>query len=437
MGGSAISPRMGTARGRLLRAMVEAVARDGYAGASVASVIASAGVSRASFYQQFLNREDCFRAAYAAIAKRMRRAVVEAASSSEFEERPRAVLSACVAAIAAEPEAGRVLLTEVAGAPEAIRAEREALLEELAEGVEQHFDELDGGIGRQRRPALALIGGVSGVIVARLIGDEAEELDRLVDDLVEWIDCCTRPAIGADLDWDRLGRRIAAGVHFPPTAPAQKLLPRGFGSLGEPSAAAVHQARIVAATSKMTAAKGYARVTVADIVASARVGRGVFYEHFKCKQDAVRRAQDVVLQQTMAAAAPAFFEGRDWPQRVWNVLAALLAYVALNPDEARLVVVEAPAAGEAAVAREYENRMAYARLLREDYEGEGGAWLSGTVVAEAIAGAVYGLVRDRIVKGCARRSLELLPQSTFLVLAPYIGAEAAARFVSLKARQLD
>jgi AcrR family transcriptional regulator len=57
-------------RERLISGMVAAAARHGYAKASVARVIAQAGVSRATFYEQFADREECFLAAYRDVAAR-------------------------------------------------------------------------------------------------------------------------------------------------------------------------------------------------------------------------------------------------------------------------------------------------------------------------------------------------------------------------------
>ena len=51
-------------RGRLLAAMAEATAEKGYVRVAVADVIARAGVSRKTFYEQFANKEECFLAAY-------------------------------------------------------------------------------------------------------------------------------------------------------------------------------------------------------------------------------------------------------------------------------------------------------------------------------------------------------------------------------------
>ena len=55
---------VGHQRARLLRAMAEEVAARGYAAVSVAHVIARAGVSRATFYEQFDGKQSCFLAAY-------------------------------------------------------------------------------------------------------------------------------------------------------------------------------------------------------------------------------------------------------------------------------------------------------------------------------------------------------------------------------------
>jgi AcrR family transcriptional regulator len=51
-------------RRRLLLAMVDEVAERGYPAVTVAHVIARAGVSRATFYEQFADKESCFLAAF-------------------------------------------------------------------------------------------------------------------------------------------------------------------------------------------------------------------------------------------------------------------------------------------------------------------------------------------------------------------------------------
>ena len=57
-------------RTRIHGAMIEAVARNGYEGTRVKQVIALAGVSRRSFYEQFANKEGCFLATFDVLARR-------------------------------------------------------------------------------------------------------------------------------------------------------------------------------------------------------------------------------------------------------------------------------------------------------------------------------------------------------------------------------
>lgn len=51
-------------RARMLAAMTAAAAESGYSAVTVSDVITRAGVSRATFYEQFTDREQCFLAAF-------------------------------------------------------------------------------------------------------------------------------------------------------------------------------------------------------------------------------------------------------------------------------------------------------------------------------------------------------------------------------------
>ena len=62
--------RKATQRERLLTGMIAAAVRDGYADANVSAVIAEAGVSRPTFYDYFVDSDDCFLAALAQVQDR-------------------------------------------------------------------------------------------------------------------------------------------------------------------------------------------------------------------------------------------------------------------------------------------------------------------------------------------------------------------------------
>lgn len=75
-------------RRRILAAMAEVVAAKGYPATTVADVIAAAGVSRATFYDQFSDKLDCFLAAFDAASARVVAAVRPAGQRGPADTRP-------------------------------------------------------------------------------------------------------------------------------------------------------------------------------------------------------------------------------------------------------------------------------------------------------------------------------------------------------------
>ena len=104
-------------RRRLLDAVAHTVAANGLAATSVADVIAVAGVSRATFYQQFTDLNDCFLAAFDAASAR-----VTAALRSLGPTDHRTLLAAYLDVLSDDPAAARVFLVDIlALGPEGVR----------------------------------------------------------------------------------------------------------------------------------------------------------------------------------------------------------------------------------------------------------------------------------------------------------------------------
>jgi AcrR family transcriptional regulator len=109
-------------RSRLVEGMVAAVAAKGYAATTVADVCAQAGVSRATFYEQFSDKEDCFLAAYEA-GGRLHHEQVSAAGREPRDavERLRIAVHVYLEVLAAEPEYARTFILEIfAAGPRAL-----------------------------------------------------------------------------------------------------------------------------------------------------------------------------------------------------------------------------------------------------------------------------------------------------------------------------
>lgn len=95
--------------------MSEVVAEKGYADATVADAISAAGVSRATFYEQFDDKEDCFFAAYDTVMGQLLTYVAEAFASVESGDwvvKIRGGISALLTYLAENPVAARVGIVE-------------------------------------------------------------------------------------------------------------------------------------------------------------------------------------------------------------------------------------------------------------------------------------------------------------------------------------
>jgi AcrR family transcriptional regulator len=175
-------------RERLLQAMTAAVAEKGFANTVVADVVARSGVSRATFYQQFKGKEDCFQAAYEANAALVAR-VMEAGLGAVRDDPARTpldkldhVLGLYLGSLAAAPDLARVFLVEVYAAGPAVIQQRRDSLEQFVDIVTATHAGEPGLLGTrddQRFAAQVLVGAVSSM-VTNLVGvGHADQLPSL------------------------------------------------------------------------------------------------------------------------------------------------------------------------------------------------------------------------------------------------------------------
>jgi AcrR family transcriptional regulator len=170
-------------RARMLLAMANAAAEKGYPHATVADVIAAAGVSRATFYEHFADKEDCFVAAFDAGVEIMLAAMEDTLAGAEGTpvERLDDVLAAYLGLLAAEPAFARVFLVEVyAAGPRAI--------ERRAELQQRFVDSIAGVLETDERFACeALVAAISSLVTSRIGSGRPEELAALRAPLVDLV----------------------------------------------------------------------------------------------------------------------------------------------------------------------------------------------------------------------------------------------------------
>jgi AcrR family transcriptional regulator len=172
-------------RWRLLQATTEAVAEQGYVKTTVADILARAGVSRATFYELFADREECFHAAYEATAELV--ADVMAAELARVREsgeqdplaRLDRVLGVYLQALHDEPALARVFLVEVYAAGPAAIEQRRASLERFVDIVSETHRGETGVLGtkaNQRFAGQAFVGAVSSLVTNAVGAGETQEL---------------------------------------------------------------------------------------------------------------------------------------------------------------------------------------------------------------------------------------------------------------------
>jgi AcrR family transcriptional regulator len=173
---------------RLLAAVARAAAELGYAEMSVEAIIARAGVSRRTFYENFKNKEDAFLAAYDAVvrqqASRIRRAYL---GETTVRERLRAGIKAYMQFIASEPEMARMCIVEVLAAGPRATAKRNDAMRMFAEIIEENIHELIPGCRRAALAAETIVGGIHEVVLSRILANRIDELPVLADDLLATI----------------------------------------------------------------------------------------------------------------------------------------------------------------------------------------------------------------------------------------------------------
>jgi AcrR family transcriptional regulator len=173
-------------RRRMLAAMVSAVAEKGYVATAVADVTKRARVSRATFYEQFEDKGDCFVAAVQACVDQLMGTIGEKVGPEPAPRQAlRRLLESYLAGLAAFPEGARVCLVEMyAAGPRAAAHRRQAQLEfgrllraihtRLAEAGDpvRDLDDLDIEL---------LVGGIASLATNRVAQGETETLPELLD----------------------------------------------------------------------------------------------------------------------------------------------------------------------------------------------------------------------------------------------------------------
>ena len=154
-------------RGRLFAAAAAVFARVGYAEATAEAIAREAGMSKATFYEHFGNKEDCIVALFDTATEIVLDAMRDAAArdaAADPEARVRTTLGAFLETLATYPDESQTLLVEIVGAGPRAMERRDRALEAVAQYLVE-LNEQDARRGATPRfsspdDAFAIVGAV-------------------------------------------------------------------------------------------------------------------------------------------------------------------------------------------------------------------------------------------------------------------------------------
>jgi AcrR family transcriptional regulator len=389
-------------RERLTSAMLALVDAQGFAGTSLADLIAQAHVPRDAFYRHYGSMEACFQAAYNGHFAWGAGQVVAAFNAPELEqgdERAAVALAALCEFAREWPAGARVCAIDVMTVAHGSLEGRE---QELA-GVRALLD--------APLLATAVLGGVRWALYTHLRKRPRRELPRLGEELYAWIGSYAEASfVSGNVE---VVYESTPGVDFPGDEPRE---------------------RILRAVVSLAASSDGKDCTYPKIAAAAGVSHDTFYKHFPSRQEAQLAACEGIHERLIAAARRASAAATDWPAGVHEGLGAYLIEAARDPEATRVMVLDSLSLGEP--GRKFLERRARAlkQLLRPALAAAPGLPEAG---AEMLVGAILEVLYEHALERRVEQLPALQGQLTEIVCAPLLEAHhTLAPAAAVTARRL-
>jgi AcrR family transcriptional regulator len=185
--------RLSVQRRRLFEAAAAVFARVGYAEASAEAISREAGMSKATFYEHFANKEECILALFDEAATEVTRALVNAPveDTASYEERVRGGIHAFLGILAEYPDSARTLMVEIIGAGPRAAERRDAILDLFADGLLRDNARMAERFGNPRfaskDDAFAIIGAIVELVSRQLrsgVPAQLQDLEPVIERLI-------------------------------------------------------------------------------------------------------------------------------------------------------------------------------------------------------------------------------------------------------------
>ena len=192
-----------------------------------------------------------------------------------------------------------------------------------------------------------------------------------------------------------------------------------------------HRSRLLQAMAGVSASKGVAAATIADIVREAGVSKRTFYEHFDCKETCFLTLYRLTSASALRTLREAVQPDRPWQDQVEHALGAYLSHLAGGPQVIRMLFVEIHQLGPtgASVRREVMQHLADHML---ETINASGVVLTPTMAMAAVGG-IHELVLQAIERGEAAQLNCLTPSASAIITMTHKRALANTSSATLAA----
>ncbi len=199
----------------------------------------------------------------------------------------------------------------------------------------------------------------------------------------------------------------------------------------------IQRSRMLTAAAEAVEEVGYARLTVAQVIARARVSRKTFYDLFEDREDCFLAVFDQAVEQISALVGEAYAREPGWRDGMRAGVLAMLRFMDDEPGLARICVVEALGAGPRVLKRRTEVLTELKEVVGEGRSSAGARVARATeeapeVTAEGVIGAVFAVLHSRLLAHSKEPFMALLGPLMSMIVLPYLGARAASSELTRK-----
>jgi AcrR family transcriptional regulator len=265
-----------------------------------------------------------------------------------------------------------------------------------------------------------VVAGITQIARARLLAGEEGRLPEEADDMMRWAEslcdevaaevCRGSVLVAAERSAPQVGRAARARIEEP----------------GD------ERTMILSVAARLAAEEGYAALTVPRIRAAAGVSRRRFHAHFDDVAECFTSALEMLVRRVVAEASEAYLSAGSWPHGIHRAVAATCRGLAADAALIRLLFFEL-----------YESRreaMRWRADLLADLStsvraGAAVGERPSAMVAEASVEAVWEVLQHYATTGRAAEMPTIADTASYLILAPAIGAEAAAGVIPAEREQ--